>query len=204
MQGIQKLITLILLMSALLVACADSTDFEISDNEILVRVNDDFIYRERVDLVYLDYEGTYERIVMDTILELLVVQQAPNFGISLSEEEVQDILDLFEEVEPDYFIEAVETFGIEELREKLRIRNLFTMTKNYVIDNILFVDGYISSETITWFTEENGLTEQFANFTEAEILEGLRREIIEFTFRRWMEDLRDEADIEFIGFIPSS
>lgn len=185
---------------------ANETSVISNYENILVRVNDDFVYRERVDLVYLDHEGTtvtYERIINDTILELLVVQQAPRFGISLSDEELQNIMESFEEIEPEVFNDAVETFGINELREKLRIRNIFSTTKDYVIDNILFPNGEISSETIRWFAEANDLAEQFAQFTDEEILDELRRDIVEFTFRQWMEELREDADIEFIGFNPS-
>jgi len=200
------LIIVVLGLIILLSSYANETSVISNYENILVRVNDDFVYRERVDLVYLDHEGTtvtYERIINDTILELLVVQQAPRFGISLSDEELQNIMESFEEIEPEVFNDAVETFGINELREKLRIRNIFSTTKDYVIDNILFPNGEISSETIRWFAEANDLAEQFAQFTDEEILDELRRDIVEFTFRQWMEELREDADIEFIGFNPS-
>jgi len=202
----KMLIIVVLGLIILLSSYANETSVISNYENILVRVNDDFVYRERVDLVYLDHEGTtvtYERIINDTILELLVVQQAPRFGISLSDEELQNIMESFEEIEPEFFNDAVETFGINELREKLRIRNIFSTTKDYVIDNILFPNGEISSETIRWFAEANDLAEQFAQFTDEEILDELRREIVEFTFRQWMEELREDADIEFIGFNPS-
>ncbi|MHB1256520.1 MAG: hypothetical protein ACYCXI_09975 [Dethiobacteraceae bacterium] len=202
----KMLIIVVLGLIILLSSYANETSVISNYENILVRVNDDFVYRERVDLVYLDHEGTtvtYERIINDTILELLVVQQAPRFGISLSDEELQNIMESFEEIEPEVFNDAVETFGINELREKLRIRNIFSTTKDYVIDNILFPNGEISSETIRWFAEANDLAEQFAQFTDEEILDELRRDIVEFTFRQWMEELREDADIEFIGFNPS-
>jgi len=202
----KMLIIVVLGLIILLSSYANETSVISNYENILVRVNDDFVYRERVDLVYLDHEGTtvtYERIINDTILELLVVQQAPRFGISLSDEELQNIMESFEEIEPEFFNDAVETFGINELREKLRIRNIFSTTKDYVIDNILFPNGEISSETIRWFAEANDLAEQFAQFTDEEILDELRRDIVEFTFRQWMEELREDADIEFIGFNPS-
>ena len=202
----KMLIIVVLGLIILLSSYANETSVISNYENILVRVNDDFVYRERVDLVYLDHEGTtvtYERIINDTILELLVVQQAPRFGISLSDEELQNIMESFEEIEPEVFNDAVETFVINELREKLRIRNIFSTTKDYVIDNILFPNGEISSETIRWFAEANDLAEQFAQFTDEEILDELRRDIVEFTFRQWMEELREDADIEFIGFNPS-
>ncbi|MCL2399096.1 MAG: hypothetical protein FWC91_05030 [Defluviitaleaceae bacterium] len=205
MREVSKKLIIFLLPLILLYSCTNATGVNIDYENILVRVNDDFIYRERVDLVYIDFEGTvtYERIVMDSILELLVVQKSPYFGISLSEEELQGMINLFEEMEPEFFYDAIETFGIYELREKLRIRNLFSMTKDYVIENVLFPYGEIPTEATRRFIDENNLTEQLAHFTYAQILNDLGIEVVEFTFRRWMEGLKANADIGFIGFSPS-
>jgi hypothetical protein len=183
----KKLIMLAMALLILLTACVDKTSVDVRYDEILVRVNNDFIYRERVELVYLDNEGTnvtYERIVMDSILELLVVQQAPRFGINLSDCELQDILNSFEAIEPEFFNEAVETFGIDELREKLRTRNLYMRTKEYVIEYVLFPNGEVPTHVIRWFAEENGLADRLENFTYEQFLEAFGREISEFTFRQ--------------------
>jgi hypothetical protein len=186
-----------------LLICSCSTKSE--NDEVLVKVNDNIIYKSQIDIVYEEFKNTsvtYDKIVDDSILELLVVQESPKYGISLSEDDLEHILHEFQELQPDIYKESVELYGLDNLKMKLKIRNLFTETKEYVLHNVIIKDNIIPHEVIESFTKDNNLVEQFAPFTDEQITNKLRKELEEYMFRKWMNNLRSSANIEYVNFDP--
>lgn len=194
----------------LLSACSAKSIYEQSDidiNDVLVKVNSDYILKSDIDPIYEQYKGTtvtYKKIVEDSILEMLVVQSSSKYDTQISEKELDSILADFENSQPDMFKEAADENGIEKLRQKLKIRNTYSKTKEYVMDNILLKDKTISHDVIEQFKKENNLVEQLAPYSDEEIIQNLKKELEEFMFREWMLQLRDKADIEYLQDIPKS
>lgn len=187
----------LVLLSGIMVSCQKNDDM--TESDILVWVNDDVILKSQVDLVYEDYKDTnisYDKIVEDSILELLVAQKSSEYGITLSDRELQEIVSDFEKEMPELYQDAIETYGEEELMHKLRIRNLFSRTKQYVIDNIILADG-ISHDDILKFEQANGLEQQLSPYTDEQIIGNLEKEITEYLFADWMNQLRDNANIQY-------
>ncbi|MDR1736526.1 MAG: hypothetical protein LBR85_06640 [Oscillospiraceae bacterium] len=165
----------------------------------LAIVNGQPILDAQIDLVYEDFKDsgiTREKIIEDTILEILVVQEAPSYGIVLTESDIDQLVNGFKEQYPTHYKEAIDRYGYDALKHKLTIRNLFIQTKSYIINNILFPEEEISHELIVDFTSAYGLTKQFEAYTDAQIIAHIKNEIIEYAFRQWMNDLRVNADIE--------
>ena len=71
--------------------------------EILVTVNNEEILESEISYVYRQYENTnitFDKIVEDSILEILAIQQAANFGITVSEEDIDDSILIFQNQYP--------------------------------------------------------------------------------------------------------
>lgn len=200
---ILTLITLILMSS-----CNNNSIYaqsSIDMDNALVRVNDDYIMKSDIDPVYEQYNGTipYEKIVEDSILEMLVVQSSTNYGIKIKEKQLDEILAEFEKNHSDTYKEVIEENGIENLRKKLKIRNTYSMTKEYVMENILLKDKTIPHNIIEEFKKENGLVEQLAPYSDEQIIQNLSKELEEYMFKEWMLELRGKADIEYLKEIPN-
>lgn len=168
-------------------------------NDAIVQVNDYYILQQQIDPVFKEHQAEhipYKKIVDDTVLEILVVQESKKFNISITESELDDILVEFKGMNSQIYQEALESYGEDGLREKLRIRNLFSKTKSYVIENIILKDG-ISHSEILRFAEKYDLTTQLAPYTDEQILNDLENEIINFLFHEWMNNLKDAADITY-------
>lgn len=196
------LITLILLSS-----CNNSiyAQTDIDMDNALVKVNGDYIMKSDIDQVYEQFNGavSYKKIVENSILEMLVVQASADYGIKIKKKQLDEILSEFEQNYSDTYKEAVEQNGIDNLRKKLEIRNTYSMTKEYVMDNILLKDKTIPHDVIEKFKEENGLVEQLAPYSDEQIIQNLSKELEEYMFREWMLELRDKADIEYLKEIPN-
>lgn len=175
-------------------------------SDAIVRVNDYYILASAIDPVYEEYKDTgisRDKIINDSILEILVVQESTKYGISLSDEELNQIMEEFKSNQSEIYSDSVDQYGEEALREKLRIRNLFTKTKEHVMENIILKDG-ISHADIERFTAQYGLEEQLAPYSDEQIIRDLQKELEGFLFNEWMESLKEEANITYFSTNVSS
>lgn len=196
----------VLLFASLIILCSCNGQTKTIPEDTIVKINDYCVLKSEIDAVYNEYEATgisYKRIIEDTILEQLVVQKADTYGITLSGEELENIMLEFKEHNPDLYNESIEIYGYNSLKEKLRIRNLFSKTKDYIMSNVLFVNG-VTSEMINSFKVEYGLEEQLSHFSDEQIINDLGYEIEEFIFKEWMKSLKDEADITYFNSTKES
>lgn len=172
----------------------------INSEDAIVSVNGYHILSSNVEAVYEESKNsgiTYDKIVEDSILEILVVQKSKEYGIELSKKELDEIMSDFRSEQEEYFSEAINRYGEENLREKLRIRNLFSRTKDYVLSNLILKDG-ITHEDIEKFKSKYHLEEQLSPYSDAQIIHDLQLELENFLFREWMISLKDEAEIIYL------
>lgn len=169
-------------------------------SDAIVRVNDYYILASAIDPVYEEYKDTgisRNKIINDSILEILVVQESPKYDISLSDKELDQIVEAFKSSQSEIYMDSVAQYGEQVLKEKLRIRNLFSKTKEHVMENIILKDG-ISHADIERFTVKYGLEEQFAPYSDEQIIHNLQKELEEFLFNEWMENLKNGANITYL------
>ena len=103
----------------------------------------------------------------------------------------------FQLEQKSFFSEAIDIYGEEKLREKLRIRNLFSRTKNYILTNVILKNG-ITHKDIERFKIKYHLEEQVRPYSDEQIIHDLQREIESFLFNEWMVSLKDSAEITYL------
>ena len=192
----------ILLVLLLFSSCSKNAlvqkDVDVED--AIVSVNGYYILASDINTVYEDCRDSgvsYEKIVEDSILEILVVQKSVKYGIKLSEKELDKIMLDFQLEQKSFFSEAIDIYGEEKLREKLRIRNLFSRTKNYILTNVILKNG-ITHKDIERFKIKYHLEEQLRPYSDEQIIHDLQREIESFLFNEWMVSLKDSAEITYL------
>lgn len=192
----------ILLVLLLFSSCSKNAlvqkDVDVED--AIVSVNGYYILASDINTVYeecRDSGVSYEKIVEDSILEILVAQKSVKYGIKLSEKELDKIMLDFQLEQKSFFSEAIDIYGEEKLREKLRIRNLFSRTKNYILTNVILKNG-ITHKDIERFKIKYHLEEQLRPYSDEQIIHDLQREIESFLFNEWMVSLKDSAEITYL------
>jgi Zn-finger nucleic acid-binding protein len=162
-------------------------------------VNGYYIFSSDVENVYNEYKEagiSRNRIIEDSISEILVVQCSKRYGISISDKELDTIMMTFKISQPDLFEESLAQYGEHKLKEKLYIRNLFSKTKKHITENILLKNG-VPYDAIDRFVSHYGLEKQLSPYSDEQILRDLGREIEAFLFNEWLENLREGAIIEY-------
>lgn len=173
---------------------------DVNVEDAIVSVNGYYISASDINTVYEECKDSgvsYEKIVEDSILEILVAQKSAEYGIKLSEKELDEIILDFQLEQKDIFSEAIDIYGEENLREKLRVRNLFSRTKNYILTNVILKNG-ITHKDIERFKVKYHLEEQLGSYSDEQIIHDLQREIEGFLFNEWMVSLKDSDEIIYL------
>ena len=156
-------------------------------------------FSDDVENVYNEYKEagiSRDKIIEDSISEILVVQCSKRYGISITDKELDTIMMTFKISQPDLFEESLALYGEHKQKEKLYIRNLFSKTKKHITENILIKNG-IPHDAINRFASHYGLQEQLSPYTDEQILRDLGKEIEAFLFNEWLEKIREDAIIEY-------
>ena len=95
-------------MTATLCACRQHplTQEAAAVGTVLVTVNGEPILKAEIDPVYEEYiesDITYEQIIEDTIDEILVIQQAPKYKLSVSETDVDESIEFYKITYPEMY-----------------------------------------------------------------------------------------------------
>lgn len=175
----------------------------LSEDDVLVIVNDEPILHSEIDFVYEQYKETnisYDDIVEDSILEILAIQQADNFGIVVTEEDIDDSILLLQSQYPEVYKEAIKTHTNEQLREKLRDRRLYVRVEDYARENIIT----ITHDDITSFLKDKHLEKELAGYSDDFIKEYLDEELDFYMIQKWLNSLKINADIQYINWKPQN
>ena len=188
----KSFILFIILLSILISGCKTSY----SPNDVIAYVNGEPIYNQEIENVYMQYKEhgvLREKIIDDTILQILVIQQANGFHIHVSDDELDHTLSEFKTSYPYYYQEAVKQIGIDALRKNLKDRALFSKVKDYVLENELLIDDV----TVQEFICENKLESHLSKYSFNQLRELLSKDLQEFAFQKWMTSLKQNANIVF-------
>lgn len=198
MKTVKKLICLFLsvVMAICLCACEKSKKESKADSPVLVMVNGEPIFKAEIDPVYEEYresDVTYEQIIEDTIDEVLVIQQAPKYKLSVSEADIDENIEFYKASYPELYQELFETYTEEEIRKKLGDRALFSTVRDYALKHICPIDH----ELIEEFANEYELEEQLKSYTDDQLKYTLNSELQNFAIKQWVKELRVSAEIVY-------
>lgn len=163
---------------------------------VLVTANGEPILKAEIDPVYEEYiesDITYEQIIEDTIDEILVIQQAPKYKLSVSETDVDESIEFYKITYPEMYQELSETYTEKEIRKKLKDRLLFSTVRDYALEHICLVDHQL----IQKFMKAYGLEEQLKGYTDEQIKYTLDSELQDFAVKQWTKNLRKQAEIVY-------
>lgn len=189
---------LLAMISICLCACGEQNPAQKAEagDPILATVNGEPILKSEIDPVYEEYKEsdvTYEQIIEDTIDEILVIQQAPKYKLSVSKADVDESVEFYKITYPKMYQELSETYTEKEIRKKLKDRLLFSTVRDYALKYICPVDR----QMIQQFKKIHGLEEQLKGYTDEQLKHTLDSELQDFAIKQWMKELRISAEIVY-------
>jgi len=107
---------------------------------IAASVNSENIYVHQLDFVVHQLpngEISHASVLMATIRELVVIQEGVAMGISISDEEMKEVLYMYQSLLPDIFEIALNIYGHDELTYGLRKRRIYEKTREYIIQSVI-------------------------------------------------------------------
>lgn len=183
-----------------------------SNENILLTVNGEPIYEEELEQIKSKYEEnglTESEIVEGMILELITLQQADEFMISVSQEEIDVRYDELVELEQSLFYEkAIEQYGSEEkYKEALYYKLIFdevstkikaSFSDAFLINNEVLQErtkDYMSQYTSADF-EENDINKlEFSKEVTQTYTESLLSTLEDLYFKVWQYKKAQTSEI---------
>lgn len=168
--------------------------------EVEVYVNGEALYVYEVDATLaVNPEVSREEIVENTINDMLMIQYARENGINVSDEDVEHLLELYQEHYPEIYGIALEGYGTEQLREGIRNRLLLSAA----LEEILTEPDYgidISNEAINRYLLDNGIAPEDLDKSEYEEARNLYIKAQQAKIKMaWIENARSSAEIIYPG-----
>ena len=113
-----------------------------SSKKVVAKVNDYNIYQLDIDNIFnqLDGDVSKEKILEDIIDEYVVIGQAENYGIEVTENELQDLILQFQEEQNQTYQRGIEIYGKESFEESLKEQMIFEKVKTFVLKEELNVN----------------------------------------------------------------
>lgn len=206
----KKTVSLLFLMVFLIFTgcAADEPEQDISTKSIGAEaaiINGEPILLQNIQAAYAqqstDIQNPYTKvqdeneILQNTIRELVVIQYGKKQGISLSEEENNNFINEFKQHMPDAYNQGIEAYGEKEYLNGLRMRQLFNLSKEWVM-NSLEENITVSMDEVNQYMTENNVTGEL-NTEQAEIIKyQLKDKKLKEKYNSFVDDLIQQADIQ--------
>lgn len=171
---------------------------EKTDNECIVTVNGEKILKQEIATVYNEFKETgvkFNDIVENSIDEILVIQQADDYEITCTDEEIEQALNEYRSLYPEEYEKAENLYGKDHVKKGQRNRILYSKVKEYFFDNL--AEKVISNDLVKKFISKNNLNEQLKKYSYNDIKESLNDEIRKFELDEWILELREKAEIVY-------
>lgn len=193
-----------------------STAYTINNkkNEIAAIVNGEKIYINDIERIYNDLKEhesssldnavspipNKKEILDDIINELLVIQEAEKQNITISDEEVENRINILKEHMPELYEIVLKKVSLKEYKKILKKGMLYQkMKENVLKENPV----YISEEEILTFIEKNKKDFSKSNMDENKFdeIKNTLKEILKEReeikiFNQWIEKLKNKAEIK--------
>ena len=89
--------------------------------------------------------------------------------------------------------EAVNVYGVDELYKGQENRMMYDRVKKYVMSNVL--QDKFTDQTAKKFIAKYKLSGQLEGYSMEQIKKSLKKEIEEFLFNEWVDDIKKDANI---------
>ncbi|MCM1236401.1 MAG: hypothetical protein NC489_40500 [Ruminococcus flavefaciens] len=194
-------LTIVIIVSVFLIAKMQKDNYNKvpKQEDRLVPVNGEEILKKEIDLVYKQFASSgvqYDEILKNSIDEILVIQHADEFGIpEVTESEVQKQLQDYKSQYPDLYNEAVNVYGVDELYRGQKNRMMYDKVKKYVMSNV--IQDKFTDQTVNDFIAKYELSEQLEGYSMEQIKKSLKKEIKEYLFDEWVNDIKKNASIVY-------
>lgn len=137
-----------------------------------------------------------DEILNNSIDEVLVIQHAKECDIpEITESEVQEQLQDYKNQYPDLYNEAVNIYGVDELYQGQENRMMYDRVKKYVMSNVL--QEKFTEQNIKNFIAKYKLSEQLKEYSMEQIKKSLKKEIEDYLFDEWVDDIKKEVNIVY-------
>lgn len=180
--------------------CAD-INLSVKDQNIdnvIVKVNDKCIYHDEINDVFLQQFGqigiSYSDIVENSIDEIVVTSYAEKLGVSVSDSEIENAICEYEAINKNIYDKALKIYGKTTLKQKIKDRLLFVSTKNKVLEQEIKIDSNI----IASFKSQKEFHGKLDQYSDAELMKRMDKEIKDYAFRAWVKEKRKESNIEYL------
>ena len=180
--------------------CAD-INLSVKDQNIdnvIVKVNDKCIYHDEINNVFLQQFGKisipYSDIVENSIDEIVVTSYAEKLGVSVSDSEIENAICEYEAINKNIYDKALKIYGKTTLKQKIKDRLLFVSTKNKVLEQEIKIDSNI----IASFKSQKEFHGKLDQYSDAELMKRMDKEIKDYAFRAWVKEKRKESNIEYL------
>jgi len=178
--------------------------FAVFNDQVIAYVNDEPIYLSEIEMRYALYQGIYskEEFLNQTITETLLLQEAENQGFSISDEEFNEMMDLF--------LQSSMTTK-ESLDNQLKVlgssyKEFEKSSRERVVINLL-LESVLVDITVT----ENEIKDYYdevkvdlpENITYADVKDLINQSLFtqkrDDVFGEYVEELREKAEIVIFG-----
>ncbi len=165
--------------------------------QIIATVNDYNIYQSDVDNIYNQLEGDVqkEKILQDIIDEYVVIEQAEEYEIEVTEEEVQDLITQFQKEQNLVYQKGVEIYGKESFEDSLKEQMIYEKVKLTVLENELNLNERKNIEDFKEFVLQSG-DDTIKDMSPEEIISNRKEEMENYIFDQWVIQKRSEVEIQ--------
>lgn len=91
--------------------------------------------------------------------------------------------------------EAVNIYGVDELYQGQENRMMYDRVKKYVMSNVL--QEKFTEQNIKNFIAKYKLSEQLKEYSMEQIKKSLKKEIEDYLFDEWVDDIKKEVNIVY-------
>lgn len=161
-----------------------------------VYVNGEALYTYEVDeTLKVNPEVSREEVVENTIDDMLIIQYAKAHNIDVSDEEVEYMLNLYQEHYPEIYEIALDGYGTEGLKSGIKNRLLLSKALEMILSEPDYkIDE--SKEAIDKYLMENGIDPE--SLVESEYIEARNLYVTAQEIKMketWLENARISAEI---------
>lgn len=160
-------------------------------------VNGEYIFDIEITSIYEQFDGeySYNKILDDSIIELLVVQKAPEYGFTVSDDEIQSAVLAYKTNFPTFYESALEVNTEKQFQSKLKTTLLFEKVKDYVCHNIISNKENITQTELLSFKQSCGLIDHLDEYNDETVIISLWSDIQNYLFLEWANGLKPSAEI---------
>lgn len=175
-------------------------------DKVILKINDENIFESEFKETKNKYPDFDDKTILEYIItELLVIQQADELNISISDTQVEENINSLKNMSDDFYDKAIEQYGnIENYKKALKNTMIYNEVKNEVLKNF-FDKIYLNSESIKLdaqiYIDENGyenISDKEVNEIENKLNENYLNSIGNMYFEVYKYSLMDNAKIKFV------